>query len=99
MIMGSPISQNWGKNQKKEKNSATNGMKKNAKKEISLLFTDTHLFLTDNLFILFSRSFFGSTMGTKRMGRKREKIIQVTKSLFLTPVVLHMYVCMCVKCV
>jgi hypothetical protein len=42
IIVGSSISQNWGKNQKKKKKLCYHWNEKNAKKEISLLFTDIH---------------------------------------------------------
>ncbi len=100
IIVGSPISKKLGKKPKKKKKKiGYQGNENYVKKEISLLFTDTNSWPISCAYY-----FLGLSLGVpweqkEWEEREREKIVQVTKSLFLTPVVLHMYVCMCVKCV
>jgi hypothetical protein len=55
-----------------------------------------HHFLTDNLFILFSRSFFGSTMGTKRMGRRREREDLTSYNRYFWLRLCYLCMCACV---
>jgi len=105
IIVGSSISQNWGKNQKKKKTRRPSKRKKlsyqwNEKecKERDKFVIHRYTFLTNNLCILFSRSFFGSTMGTKRMGRKREREKRSYKSQnhYFWLRLCHICMCACV---